>query len=143
LKVVMGFSDGWLGQVIAGYSWSYALAKARAANQIIRKQVERLRLQVDEIQTDYLGYNSLHGPLAKLPTEELNEVYLRVAVRTRKKEEAAKLGRLFPLLALNGPPSMSGFTGVTSPRQLLGMWSCLIPREEIESRVQVTIVEVD
>lgn len=143
LKVVMGYSDGWMGQAMAGFSWPDALAKAQAADRIVRKQMERIRLQYDEIQTDYLGYNSLHGPLAAPPAEELNEVYLRVAVRTRKKEDAAKLSRLFPPLALNGPPSMSGFTGVTPPRELLGMWSCLIPREEVESQVQLTMAEVE
>jgi hypothetical protein len=143
LKAVMGYSDGWLGQAMAGYSWPDALGKAQAADRILRKQIERIRLQYDEIQTDYLGYNSLHGPLARVPEEELNEVYLRMAVRTQRKEEAAKLGRLFPPLALNGPPSMSGFTGMMPPRELLGMWSCLVPREVVESKVQINVSEVE
>ncbi len=143
LKVVMGYPDGWLGQAMAGFSWPDALAKAQAADRIIRKQMELMGLRYEEVQTDYLGYNSLHGPLSKPPVEELNEVYLRVAVRTSKKEDAAKLGRLFPPLALSGPPSMSGFTGMTPPRELYGMWLCLIPREEVESRVQVTLAEVE
>ncbi|WP_047151303.1 acyclic terpene utilization AtuA family protein [Aneurinibacillus tyrosinisolvens] len=143
LKVVMGYSDGWLGQAMAGYSWPDALGKAQAADRILRKQMERIKLQYDEIQTDYLGYNSLHGRLARVPEEELNEVYLRMVVRTQRKEEAAKLGRLFPPLALNGPPSMSGFTGMMPPRELLGMWSCLIPREVVESKVQVNVSEVE
>ncbi|BCJ86120.1 acyclic terpene utilization AtuA family protein [Effusibacillus dendaii] len=143
LKVVMGYLDGFVGQAIAGYSWPDALAKAEAADRIVRKQIDRMGLKYDEIRTDYMGYNSLHGPTVNLPKEELNEVYLRVAVRTRTKEEAAKLGRLFPPLALNGPPTMSGFTGMMQPRELLGMWSCLIPRDLIESRVQVSISEVD
>ncbi len=143
LKVVMGYSDGWMGQAMAGFSWPDALAKAQAADRILRRQIERIGLQHEQLQSDYIGYNSLHGPLATPPQEEVNEVYLRMAVRTRKKEEAAKLGRLFPPLALNGPPSMSGFTGMQPPRELLGMWSCLIPRDEIESRVEISVTEVD
>ncbi|SDN95762.1 Protein of unknown function [Paenibacillus sp. yr247] len=142
LKVVMGYADGWLGQALCGYSWPDALAKARTADRIIRKQIERIGLQFDDIQTDYLGYNSLHGPLAKLPQEELNEVYLRIAVRTRNKDDAAKLGRLFPPLMLSGPPAMGGFLGMMKPRELLGMWSCLVPREIVESGVQVNVLEV-
>lgn len=142
LKVVMGYADGWLGQAIWGYSWPDALAKAETADRIIRAQIQRLGLQVDEVRTDYLGYNSLHGPLAKPPAEELNEVYLRMAVRTGSREEAAKLGRLVPPLMLSGPPAMGAFLGMMKPRELLGMWSCLIPRSLVESRVQVTVLEV-
>lgn len=142
LKLVMGYSDGWLGQAIWGYSWPDALAKAEAADRIIRKQIERVGLQAQEIRTDYLGYNSLHGPLAKPPSEELNEVYLRIAVRTQSKEDAAQLGRLVPPLMLSGPPAMGAFLGVMKPRELLGMWSCLVPREIIERNVHVMVLEV-
>jgi len=142
LKVVMGYSDGWLGQAICGYSWPDALEKAKAADRIIRKQMERIGLQFEEIQTDYLGYNSLHGPLAAPPQEELNEIYLRIAVRSSSKEKAAAVGRLFPPLMLSGPPALGGFLGVMKPRELLGMWSCLIAREMIEDGVQVNVLEV-
>ncbi|WP_199619924.1 acyclic terpene utilization AtuA family protein [Paenibacillus alkalitolerans] len=142
LKVVMGYADGWLGQAIWGYSWPDALEKAKAADGIIRKQIQRAGLQFDEIRTDYLGYNSLHGPLAKPPAEEPNEVYLRIAMRSGRREEAEKLGRLVPPLMLSGPPAMSGFLGIMKPRELLGMWSCLVPRQIVESEVQVSVLEV-
>ncbi|KIL37342.1 hypothetical protein SD71_01275 [Cohnella kolymensis] len=142
LKVVMGYSDGWLGQGICGYSWPDALAKVKAADRIIRKQIERIGLQYEEIRTDYLGYNSLHGPLATEPADDLNEVYLRIAVRTRSKTQAEKLGRLFPPLMLSGPPALGGFLGMMKPRELLGMWSCLVPREIVEDGLQVTVAEV-
>ena len=142
LKVVMGYTDGWLGQAIWGYSWPDALEKARAADRIIRSQMQRMNLQYEEVHTDYLGYNSLHGPLAKEPAEELNEVYLRMAVRAGSREEAAKLSRLVPPLMLSGPPAMGGFLGMLKPRELLGMWSCLVPRSIVESGVQVSVLEV-
>ncbi|MDF2681810.1 MAG: hypothetical protein K0R47_3000 [Brevibacillus sp.] len=143
LKVVMGYPDGYVGQAMAGYSWPNALEKAQAADRIVRKQLERLGWQYEEVQTEYLGYNSLHGPLSTLPEENLNEVYLRMAVRTPKKEEAARFPRLFPPLALSGPPTMSGIGGMTAPRELFGMWSCLIPRKVVESGVQVSLLEVE
>lgn len=142
LKVVMGYGDGWMGQAMAGYSWPDALEKARAADRIVRKQIERMGLEYDEIRTDFVGHDSLHGPLSESLSAELNEIYLRMAVRTRDRSEAAKLGRLFPPMALNGPPTMSGFQGVARPRELLGMWSCLVPRHEVESQVEVQIEEV-
>lgn len=142
LKVVMGYSDGWLGQAICGYSWPDAFAKAQAADRIVRKQIERAGLQYEEIRTDFLGYNSLHGPLAKAPDEDCNELYLRIAVRTGSKDDAAKLGRFFPPLMLSGPPAMSGFLGMMKPRELLGMWSCLVPRDIVELGVEILVTEV-
>lgn len=142
LKVVMGYRDGWLGQAMAGYSWPDAFEKARAADRIVRVQIEKMGLDYEEIRTDFVGHDSLHGPLSEPPAREPNEVYLRIAVRARDRKEAAKLGRLFPPLSLNGPPTMSGFGGVSRPRELLGMWSCLVPREEIEKGVRVEMEEV-
>ena len=52
---------------------------------------------------------------------DLNEVYVRIAVRCADKKEAAKLGRLFPPLALSGPPFIGGAAGMLEPRGLLGI----------------------
>ncbi|MEK3937331.1 acyclic terpene utilization AtuA family protein [Sporosarcina sp. FSL W7-1349] len=142
LKIVMGYEDGYMGQAIVGFSWPDALKKARKSDEIIRKQIERAGLEYEEIQTSYLGYDSLHGPLAKEPDKELNEVYLRMAVRAKTRQDAARLARLFPPLFLNGPPSAGAFHGNIPPRQLLGMWSALIPREVVENQVEIIVEEV-
>ncbi|WP_075980735.1 acyclic terpene utilization AtuA family protein [Bacillus massilinigeriensis] len=142
LKAVMGYENGYAAQVVVGFSWPDCLLKAKKVDEIIRSQVERFGLRYQEIRTDYMGYNSLSGPLAHDNSSELNEVFLRMVVRAETKHEAAKFSRLFPPIALNGPPSMSGFTGNSAPRALLGMWSALIPREEVESHVKVEILEV-
>ena len=142
LKVVMGYEDGYMGQVLMGFSWPDALKKARRADEVIRKQIEQKDLYYKEIHTSYLGYDSLHGPLAKEPSEDLNEVYLRMAVRSKTKQDAAQLSRLFPPLFLNGPPAAGGFYGNIPTRQLLGMWSALIPREVVESQVKIRVEEV-
>jgi hypothetical protein len=139
LKAIMGYENGYMSQMIVGFSWPDAMKKAKKADEIIRAQMEQVKWEYDEIQTDFLGYNSLHGPLAHEPEQELNEVYLRIAMRTKNHSEAARFRRLFPPLALNGPPAMSGFIGNTSPRALIGMWASLIPREEIEDRITIEI----
>ncbi|TMW71581.1 acyclic terpene utilization AtuA family protein [Alteribacter natronophilus] len=141
LKVVMGYENGCMGQVMVGFSWPDALLKAKKADEIIRNQIRKNGWEYEEIRTDYVGYNSLHGPLASEPGEDLNEVYLRMAVRADTKRDAAKFARLFPPLALNGPPSMGSFTG-SPPRDLVGMWSSLVPRELIEPFVTVGFEEV-
>ncbi len=143
LKAIMGYSNGYMGQGMIGYSWPDALSKARKADEIVRKQMELYEIQVKDIHTEYIGYNSIHGPLATpVDEEQLNEIYLRVAVHTETKEEAAQFGRLFPPLALNGPPFVGGLANMFSVRQLLGLWSVLIPREEVESKITTNVKEV-
>jgi hypothetical protein len=141
LKVVMGYENGYMGQVIVGYSWPDALKKAKATDQIIRRQLKEKKIEFDEIRTDFIGYNSLHGPLATEPDDNINEIYLRMVVKSDDKKKADSFRRLFPPLALNGPPTMT-YLGNIPTRQLIGMWSALIPRELVENDVKVTIKEV-
>src|SRR6266568_3257719 len=140
LKVVAGYEDGVMGQAMIGYAWPDALAKARAAAQIIQQQMVEIGLKSEETVIEYLGYNSIHGPLADpAHIDDLNEVYLRIAVRCADKKEAAKLGRLFPPLALSGPPFIGGAGGMMEPRGLLGIWLTLAPRALIEEYVRVSV----
>ncbi|OZI10778.1 hypothetical protein CEW92_15220 [Bacillaceae bacterium SAS-127] len=141
LKVVMGYENGYMGQVLFGYSWPDALKKAKIADQIIRKQLESKEIRLDEVRTDYIGYNSLHGPLSSDVDESINEIYLRMVVKTTDKRKIDSFRRLFPPLALNGPPSMA-YMGNLPTRQLIGMWSSLIPREKVENMIQISLKEV-
>jgi hypothetical protein len=141
-KIVGSYEDGFMGQAMLGYAWPDALAKAQAAAGIIQQQMHEIGLDTDEVLVEYLGYNSIHGPLAD-PThaDDLNEVYLRIAVHCATRQEAAKLGRLFPPLALSGPPFIGGAGGMIEPRGLLGIWPTLAPRELIEEYVRVSVEE--
>jgi len=141
-KISIGYQDGYLGEGFLRYSWPDALAKARKADEIIRRQFELTGLKAEEILTEFIGVNSLHGPLAPEPTGELNEVGLRIAVRTRDKKEAARVPRYFPPLALNGPPGASGVGGTPKPRELIGHFPSLIARSLVEPEVRVEIREV-
>jgi len=142
LKIVAGYEDGVMGQAMLGYAWPDALAKAQLAAEIIQQQMVEVGLKTEETLIEYIGYNSIHGPLAD-PThdKDLNEVYLRIAVRCADKKEAAKLGRLFPPLALSGPPFIGGAGGMIEPRGLLGIWPTLAPRSVIEEYVRVSVEE--
>lgn len=145
LKVLIGYQNGWAGDGMLGYSWPNALEKAQKAEEILRKQVDRLGIKTEEIHTSYIGYNSLHGPLAhEVDSDSLNEIYLYFAIRTKEKNDAAKFGKLLSPLAVNGPPFGGGGLGKGGkPRQLLGIYSCLIDRNVIESEVTVEIVTVN
>ncbi|MCX7168813.1 MAG: DUF1446 domain-containing protein, partial [Proteobacteria bacterium] len=140
LKVVAGYADGWAGSATIGYSWPQAYAKAQTAERIVRQLIAERKLDYEEIHTEFLGLNSLLGPLADTShAEELNEVYLRMVVRTQDRRMAEAFPRQFPWLALSGPPTASGFSGMDAPRALLGLWPTLVRRDLLEAQVSVTL----
>lgn len=143
LKALLGYSDGWCGEGYVSFSWPQAVAKARAAEQIVRRRLELQGLRPEEIHVEYIGLNSLWGGVAPMPADldEVNEVRLRIAIRTRNKEDCERLAREFPPLYLSGPMAAAAIHGVPSPRELMGLWSTLIPREEVEPYVQVELTE--
>lgn len=100
LKVSMGYQNGWAGTCTIMYAWPDALKKAKKAEEIIRYQMKKIGIEPDEIYVEYVGINSLHGPAAVIPDEDtINEVGLRMTIRTIKREDAVRFPRLFPSLA--------------------------------------------
>jgi hypothetical protein len=143
LKSIIGYQNGWMGQGVMGYAWPDALLKAKKADQIIRKQLAMVGVKAEEILTEYIGWNAIHGPTVPAPNEELPEVYMRIAIRTATREEAERLWRFIPYLGLNGPPFIGGGAGAsTRARELLGTWPTLVPREEVLPQVRVQVKEV-
>ena len=143
LKIVAGYEDGWMGSSVVGFCWPDAYRKAQAAVALVRQSLHEQGAPIDEMLVEYLGLDAFLGPHADVSQrDELNEVWVRVAVRTQDKRYADGLGRHFPWLALSGPPYMSGFHGVAPGSQLLGVWPALVTRELIESRVEVSLLEV-
>ncbi len=142
LKVVAGYEDGWAGSCVVGFCWPDALAKARAVEAQVRQTLAERRLPIGEIRTEFLGHDTFLGPHARPLDEDANEVWLRMAVRCADKRVAEAFPRLFPWMALSGPPYMGGFHGVTAPSQLLGLWPTLVARDLIEGAVRVDVQQV-
>lgn len=144
LKALLGYSDGWMGEGYISFSWPKAYSKAKEADRIVRARLAMQGVQPEEILTEYIGINSLWGAMAPEPPDEdlINEVRLRIAIRTQRKQECEVLAREFPPLLLSGPPTASAVAGTPAPRELMGLWSTLIPRELIEPGIKVTVEEV-
>ena len=143
LKVVAGFHDGHKAEVTWGFSWPDAMAKANAAIGIVKSMLAERRVPHDELFVEYPGLNSAHGALAPLPAhiDELNEVWVRMVLRTQDKAAADGFGRLFPWMGLSGPAYTCGFHGLHNTGELLGIWPTLIDRAQVESRVRVDMIE--
>jgi hypothetical protein len=144
LKVVAGYSDGYKAEVTWGYSWPDAYAKSQAALAMVKTQLAEKRVPHEELFVEYPGLNSAHGALAPMPSqlEELNEVWMRMVLRTPSKAAAEGFGRLFPWMGLSGPAYTCGFNGLRATGELLGIWPTLISRELVETQVRIEWVDV-
>lgn len=141
LKVSIAYRAGHKAAGTLVYAWPDAVAKARAADRILRERLERLGLRFDEIRTEFIGWNATHGSLAGPPLEELPEVELRVAVRSEDRAAVERFTREIAPLVLSGPPSVTGFAG-GRPRvqDVVAYWPALVDREEIEPHLKVEVV---
>jgi hypothetical protein len=136
LKTVIGYEDGWIGEGQIFFPWPDALGKAQKARQTVLERFERMDLRADEVHFDFIGVNMLHGPAAPWPTAELNEVGLRVAVRTRTRQEAEKVRRACTHLWIMGPGG-SSFGTPLKPRPVVTAWPTLVPRGLVEQSVSL------
>jgi len=139
LKVSISYSAGYKAVGTLVYSWPDAYAKARAADQILRARLERLGLRFDQILTEFVGANATHGRLAGEPSADLPEVQLRVGVRGTDRASVERFTKEIAPLILTGPPGVTGFAGGRPKvEEIVAYWPALIPKTEIEARVEVT-----
>ncbi|MDT3696891.1 MAG: acyclic terpene utilization AtuA family protein [Ignavibacterium sp.] len=141
-KVSCSYADGFSAISSLTYSWPQALTKAKAADEILRKRLANLNLQFDEIRTEFVGYNSTHGPLAKeLDEEEINEIVLRIGVRSHDYSSVERFGKEIAPLILTGPPSVTGFAGGRpKPSEVVAYWPALIDNKFVKPII--TIMEL-
>ena len=95
------------------------------------------------MRVDFIGLNSIHGPLAALPKdlEDINEVRVRVAVRTTSKENANLVRREVTHLWTHGPVGTTAVISPPPPRQVISLWPTLVPRELVPQTMVIKEVK--
>lgn len=144
LKLFIGYKAGFKVTTMLSFAWPDAYEKAQAAADIIMKKMKRKNLQAEDVMVDYIGLNSLHLGVADMSPErvrDLNEVVLRIAIRTKTKEEANKIVPEIAPLQLNGPPGSSFFGGRAHVQEVIGLWATLIPRGCVDLRSHILEVK--
>lgn len=138
-KVSCSYSDGFSAVASLTYSWPQALTKAKAGDEILRKRLANLALKFDEIRTEFIGYNATHGPLAKkINEDDINEIVLRVAVRSHDYASVERFGKEIAPLILTGPPAVTGFAGGRpKPSEIVAYWPALIPKKFVNPIVKI------
>ncbi len=140
LKVSAAYADGWKATSTLVYAWPEAAAKARAAAQILQDRLSALGLAFDEVRAEIIGLNALSEVADADPLREadLDEVQLRVSVRSQDKAAVEQFGREIAPLILTGPSAVTGFAGGRPrPSEVVAYWPALIPKSEVEARVRV------
>jgi hypothetical protein len=136
-KVSMSYLDGYTALGTLTYAWPDALDKAKAADQILRTRLADLGLTFDEIRSEFMGYNSCHGPLSVMPNE-INEVVLRFGVRGHDYAAVERFGKELAPLILTGPPAVTGFAGGRpKPSEVIAYWPALMPKTAVTPVVEV------
>lgn len=140
-KVSISYSAGFKAVGTLVYAWPDAHAKARAADRILRTRLERLGLKFDQILTEFVGASATHGHLAGEPSGDAPEVQLRVGVRGQDRASVERFTKEIAPLILTGPPAVTGFAGGRPKvEEIVAYWPALIPKTEIETRVEVSEV---
>ncbi|HVN35225.1 MAG TPA: acyclic terpene utilization AtuA family protein [Casimicrobiaceae bacterium] len=131
LKVSVGYLAGYVGEGEIGYAGAGALARAQLAAEIVR---ERLAHRFGDLRIDLIGSTSLHGH-AFDADERPYEIRLRVAGRTRSREDAMVIGDEVEALYTNGPAGGGGARKYA--HEQIGIVSTLLDRSRVASAVTI------
>lgn len=133
LKVSVGIKEGWIGEAEITYAGIGCVERARLAEQVVRERLRIGGVELQELRVDYIGIDSLHGAQS-LPSEHAPyEVRLRFAGRSDNRRNAIKLGNEVETLVGKGPSSSS--LPRKSVREVVAIYSCLIPRDAVHARI--------
>lgn len=136
LKVSMGCTEGFIGEDMFFYAGPGALRRAKLAKTILEERFKIVDLKADDVRVDFVGLNAIHGEATPADAPEPYEVAVRVAARTKTREEALKIGREIDGMAVSGV----AMTGKRVPhqdrtREIIGIWSTLVPREAVPYQI--------
>jgi hypothetical protein len=153
LKVSLNYAAGWKALGTLVFSRPQAIEKARRADEIVRERLRRAGLAFDAIETEFLGAGACDAIRGRsgLSTSKPEaaeragaspfnppEVQLRIGVRGPDRGAVDRFTRELIPLVLSGPPGATGYgEGRPQVREVVAYWPALIPRAEIEPRIEV------
>jgi hypothetical protein len=138
LKALVGLREGFMTEEMVIFAGPAAMERARMTQALLEERFKRVNLKADQLRFDYLGVNAVHRESSPSFGAEPYEVILRIALKTSDRAEADKLRREIDPLAVNGVYG-TGKWGTSAPgsrvRPVVGLNSCLVPREHLQARV--------
>lgn len=143
-KVSASVFSGWKasGQLVV--SGPRALEKAQLCAEIVWKRLAKAGWYFAESEkvVELLGTGVCHRGIGDQP-RDLPEVVLRLGVKSQDKEAVERFGMELAPLVTSGPPGVTGFAGGRpKPQEVVAFWPVLIPRDEVEPQIAVTVEEL-
>jgi len=134
LKVLVGIDLGWKAVGEISYAGPGCLERARRGEEIVRRRLEPLSRDIQEIRYDLVGMTSLTGGVMNggYPPE----VRLRVAARCSSRQVADAVSYEVEYLYF-GPAGAGGATGSVVPA--IGVTRALIPRSSVSLETEVLV----
>ena len=151
LKATICFDSGWLGEAEISYAGPNALARAELAADVIRKRIANSDLAGNNaLRIDILGAKAVHDDDSGSQRQELpgnlredadgnGEYRVRAATRSLNKAAAQAVANEVMALYCCGPAGGGGVRQSVTPQ--LSTASILLPREPIEKRVTIEVLE--
>ena len=140
LKASLSYSDGWRSVVSLTFVWPHAVERARATERLLLERCRHANIRIDAHRVNLVGLNGAHGPMAKQPIEEPNEVLFSMAIRTSDQDSARRFGHEIAPLLLDGLPGAApgpGLGGRPDPAPIVNFWPALVPRDRVTPTVEV------
>ncbi len=139
LKVSAAYLGGYIAFATLTYSWPDAYKKARLAGEILKGRLKKAGVSYEEFNSEYIGVNACHGPLAVIENEEnINEVCVRFGIRSSDYKSVERFGMEIAPLILTGPPAVTGFAGGRpKPSEVVAYWPALIPKELVSPVIEI------
>jgi len=134
LKVSVGFDGGFLGEAGVSYAGANAEGRARLAAEIVEERLHNVHAMQCPIRIDLVGVNSLFAT-AGASGAVTQDVRLRVALRSRRREEAELMLWEVESLLCCGPAGGGGFRGTIVPSVVTR--SVLIDRGKVRPTVRM------
>lgn len=130
-KVSVGYRNGYLGEGQISYGGSGCVARARMAGETIRRRLQALGIEAEDLRLDLIGLNAINP----LPAGHADppEVRLRVAARTPSQDQAEALAGEVEALYTNGPAGGGGAS--KKVEELVSVVSVLLPKSEVTPTV--------
>ncbi|MGC8916794.1 MAG: acyclic terpene utilization AtuA family protein [Thermoanaerobaculum sp.] len=141
LKVSASVFAGWKASGQLVISGPRAVEKAKLCAEIVWRRLEKAGVTFHEGErlVEFLGTGVCHSGLVT-PPADLPEVVLRLGVKSQSRDAVERFGMELAPLVTSGPPGVTGFAGGRpKPQEVVAFWPALIPREEVEPYVNVSV----
>ena len=135
LKVSLAYYDGYTSAIQLAVAGRQAQKKARLCADLILDRLSSQGCQPESVHVEYWGAGASG---AGWGAEEPYEIVLRVAIHDARREVVEYFTRLAAPLITSGPAGLAGYaTGRSPVRPVLAYWPTLVPRDLVQSVVEV------